>query len=153
MSRAVGSLLLGLVLFAATLHQGARGWQRLEASRLVWQAQQGRAAGLFEPGRARAGKVEHKLEALRRAQALDPLSIEALALRADLLLVTGDLEGAGAVYRQGLRLEPRPELYFNLGSALWATGQDEEALEAFRRSVALDFWLRARVPPELLGEL
>jgi tetratricopeptide (TPR) repeat protein len=147
---ASSALTLGLVLALAL--QAVDGWQRLQASRLIWQVQR-EGQELARRGGGSAAVLGRSLEAVRRARALDPVSIEAAAARGDLLLLMGRLEGAEAAYREALQLEPRSEIYFNLGLTLWAAGSQQEALEVFWRAVKIDPRLRGRLPAEVRDRL
>jgi tetratricopeptide (TPR) repeat protein len=146
-TRRPAALFLALALAGATVLQAGWGWKRLQASLLVGQVQR-QIAEIRERGEALESALASQLGLLQRARALDPGSLQAIAAYGDLLLLSGEPEAAAAVYRQGLALEPRAELYFNLGLALWALEEEREALEAFRAAAALDPRLGRLTPPE-----
>jgi tetratricopeptide (TPR) repeat protein len=152
LSRRRASWGLALVLATALVLQATDGWQRLQASRLVWQVQR-EAHEMARRGRVPAGLLAQSLEALRRARSLDPVSIEALAAHGDLLLLMGRLESAEATYREGLTLEPRSEIFFNLGLTLWALRREGEAVESFGRAVRVDPRLDRQLPAEVRERL
>jgi superkiller protein 3 len=50
----------------------------------------------------------------------------------------GELEVAEAHYRESLAIEPQPAIYNDLGFVLERQGMTEEAIEQYRKSLALD---------------
>jgi tetratricopeptide (TPR) repeat protein len=128
--------LLTLALVLALTGQTVRGRDRLEASRLLSNAEAltlGIAAGRL-PRQA----VADNLEALRRAAALDPVEVGIpIALGSQYLLLDRP-EPAEQVYLEALRLEPRSEVYLDLGRAQWMAGRREEALRSFGVALRLD---------------
>ena len=64
-------------------------------------------------------------------------SASAALARAVALHQAGDLEGAIAAYRESLRLGPTPEAGSNLGAALATLGRYQEAIEAYRATLAV----------------
>jgi tetratricopeptide (TPR) repeat protein len=97
---------------------------------------------------ARAARARGALEAAARftttARAVDPSSLEALALEGEVLLAIGELAGARRALEARLAVacdapDPaRPGLLVSLGSALEATGEGEAALARFQEALALD---------------
>jgi tetratricopeptide (TPR) repeat protein len=51
-------------------------------------------------------------------------------------------------YRRALEVEPRPEIYLNLGRSLWVGGQREEGGELMRIAALLEPSLQAAIPLE-----
>ena len=50
----------------------------------------------------------------------------------------GNLEGAVKVFKNAILLEPSyAEAYFNLGAALQALGQNDEAIESYQRAISI----------------
>lgn len=132
--------LLGLALAGQT----ARWRDRMRAGRLLRQAEL--VTELVQRGRAPRRMLAGNLIALRQAAALDPAEIGIPIARGAQHLLLGNPEAAVAAYRQALELEPRPEIYLNLGRAELAAGRREEARRAFRRAVELDPKLAPLVP-------
>lgn len=93
------------------------------------------------------------LRLLRQARALDPANVTVPASLADQHLLAGAPRRAVAVYEEAIALEPRPELYLNMGRALLAIGERERAVEAFSNAVRLAPRLRRRVPSTVRREL
>jgi tetratricopeptide (TPR) repeat protein len=139
------ALALTALLVLALLGQGVRGWHRLQSSVLVrFVQQQGMALGSARPP---GGLVRAELQVLRQAHRRAPATIEPLAFEGDLLLLAGRLDEAVAAYRRAVALEPRAEVFFNWGLALWSQGRVDEAVVQLRRGVALGPRFRGRVPP------
>jgi tetratricopeptide (TPR) repeat protein len=68
-------------------------------------------------------------------------------------LMLGNVTEAAEWYRRALELEPRPEIYLNLGRAAWAAGDRDAAIEHFRSAVLIEAGLRRSVPPALREEM
>ena len=126
--------ILTVLLLLALAGQTVRWRERLTASRLLANAEAltlAVAAGQIPP-RALADN----LEALRRAAALDPVQVGIPIARGSQYLSRP--EPAEAAYREALRLEPKSEIYLDLGRAQWMAGRREEALRNFALAVRLD---------------
>ena len=139
---AVALLVLGL------LGQTGRLRDRLAAGRMLRQVELLSMAAIARNQLPR-GLVAANLEMLRRASVLDPTEIGIPIARGTQYLLLTNGSSAAQAYREALALEPRPEVYLNLGRALAAAGQVEEAREQFRLAVRLAPNLAPVVPPEL----
>jgi tetratricopeptide (TPR) repeat protein len=140
--RTLGGILT-VLLVLALLGQTVRWRDRLAASRLLANAEAltlAVAAGQIPP-RALADN----LKALRRAAALDPVQVGIPIARGSQYLLLGRPEPAEQAYLAALRLEPKSEVYLDLGRAQWLAGRREEALRNFTLAVRLD--------PRLVGVL
>jgi tetratricopeptide (TPR) repeat protein len=133
--RTLGGLLTVLLLLALA-GQTVRWRDRMTASRLLANAEAltlAVAAGQIPP-RALADN----LAALRRAAALDPVQVAIPIARGSQYYLLGRAEPAEQAYLEALRLEPKPEVYLDLGRAQWLAGRKEEALRNFGLAVRLD---------------
>ncbi|HTQ80769.1 MAG TPA: tetratricopeptide repeat protein [Thermoanaerobaculia bacterium] len=90
------------------------------------------------------------LELLRRAAQLDPAEIGIPLARGSQFLLFGSPSSAIPAYREAEALEPRPEIYLNLGRAYLAAGDAEAARRNFALAVRLDPNLIGQVPPGAL---
>lgn len=128
--------------------QTARLRDRLAAGRMLRQVELLSMAAIARNELPR-GLVAANLELLRRASALDPTEIGIPIARGTQYLLLGNGSSAVQAYREALALEPRPEIYLNMGRALAASGRKGEALEQFRTALRLDPNLAQVVPSEL----
>ncbi|HYN21337.1 MAG TPA: tetratricopeptide repeat protein [Thermoanaerobaculia bacterium] len=135
--------LLALALLAQTGRMG----DRLQAARMLWQVEVYSRAAIAR-GVPR-GLIPMNLEVLRRAAVLDATEVGIPIARGTQYLLLGNGSLAAHAYREALALEPRPEIYLNLGRALLVAGEPEEARRQFEMAVRLDPNLAALVPPEL----
>lgn len=122
-------VLLALALGA----QGHRAWRLLTASRIL-RAVERVSVALASRGRAAAPLLAHNLDLLARAERLDGANAALRLARGSQLLLLHRPEEALAAYRAALELEPRAEIYLNLGRALRALGRQAEADEASRKA-------------------
>lgn len=84
------------------------------------------------------GRRAEAIEALRRAVAVDPLSVLAQRSLASLLEGVGDFQGAVAHYREAVSIDPgQLESMRGLGCALHLAGQLREAHEVLRQALTL----------------
>ena len=137
-----------VLLLLALLAQTARLRERLTAGRMLRQVELLSMAAIARNELPR-GLVASNLELLRQASVLDPTEIGIPIARGTQYLLLGNGTSAAHAYREALALEPRPEIFLNLGRALAADGQLEEAREQFRIALRLDPNLAPMVPPEL----
>lgn len=87
----------------------------------------------------RARRLSVQQACLARAEAIDPATLPALALRAEVTLAAGDPAAAEAAARQGLALKPGARrLTETLIRALQAQGLAEAALAAAQAALASD---------------
>jgi len=140
---------VAVLLVVALVWQTGRWSDRLAASKRlrVVEAVTDRAvaAGGEVPSRVIGGSVR----LLREAQRLDPSDVAIEAALAGQYLLAGTPLRAEEALRQALALEPRPEIYLNLGRVLLTNGDREAALEAFENAVHLAPRLLRKVPATL----
>ena len=133
------------LLALAVAGQVVRAGHRLEANRILHQVEQ---VSVAAAGRAPAALFWANVKLLARAQRLDPADARIpLAIGGQYLLL-GRPEEALEAYREALAVEPRPEIYLNLGRAQAAAGDPEAARESFRRAALLDRRLLPAIPRE-----
>lgn len=140
---ALGAAVAAVALFAQT----GRGLDRLEASKRL-RVVTAVSREMEKTGRAPREMVAAHLRLLREAGRLDPTVVGVPVAVAGQYMLLGRYESAIAVYREALELEPRPEIYLNLGNALRASGRSEEAREAYEKAVLLAPRLYRMVPAE-----
>jgi tetratricopeptide (TPR) repeat protein len=134
----------GFVLAALAL-ESARAGRLLGANRRL------RAVEITSLRAAQLGKqgeplLRVNLAVLREAERMDPAEIGLLVARGSVYYLLGRMEDAVAGYQDALRLEPRPEIYLNLGRALAALGRRAESDAAVERAVRLDRRLASQRP-------
>jgi hypothetical protein len=127
----------GVALVAALAGQTVRLRDRILASRLLRRVEVTTIAAAGS-GRLSPQLVASNLEALRRAAALDPADAGIPLARGGLYQLLERPEPALAAYREALALEPRPEIYLNLGKAYAMAGREAEARRAFEITRRLD---------------
>ena len=137
------------LLLLALLGQTGRLRDRLTAGRILRQVELLSMAAIAR-NQLPHGLVASNLELLRQASVLDPTEIGIPIARGTQYLLLGNGGSAAAAYTAALELEPRPEIYLNLGRALAAEGQLKEAREQFRIALRLDPNLAPMVPPQLM---
>lgn len=127
----------------------ALGWQVLRSQRLLRAnlvLRQVEQLTVAAAGRVPAALYWENIEEIERARRLDPADSRLpLALGGQYLLL-GRPEEAIEAYREALAIEPRPEIYLNLGRAHVMAGDRKEARRSFRNAVLLDRTLRRLVP-------
>lgn len=139
------SWILVVLSLAALAWQLQEGRNKLEASRLLYKVE-GVSYSILATGQAPRQALAQNLRDLRRAAELDPLEVGVpLATGSQYLLMQSPNQAVEA-YREALELEPRPEIYLNLGKALQLAGKPEEADEAFDKAVRLAPQLASEVP-------
>ena len=69
-----------------------------------------------------------------------------LIARGSQYYLMGRAEPAEQAYLEALRLEPKSEIYLDLGRAQWLAGRREEALRNFTLAVRLDPGLVRELP-------
>lgn len=136
------------LLALALLAQTDRLRDRLTAARMLRQVELLSMAAI-ERGQMPRGLVPANLELLRRASPLDPTQVGVPIARGTQYLLLNNGTSAARSYREALELEPRPEVYLNLGRALAAAGEREEARRNFRLALRLDPRLDPEVPPDM----
>lgn len=136
------ALLLAFILGAVLALQIRRLDQRWEASRILRTVEavteRVRAGGTAVPPAVRQQLLQRNLEILKRAAEQAPDEVTTLVLRGGQYSLLGRQELALRSYRQALALEPRAEIYLNLGHLHWSREERDEARRAFALAGFLD---------------
>ncbi len=135
--------LAGLCLLSQARHAG----QVLRASRQL-SAVEAITLRASQSGRLDGRLVEQNLQVLQQAAELAPTEVAIPIARGALYLLSQRPQAAIRAYREALSLEPRAEVYANLGRAQMAAGEHAAARESFRLARRLDHNLTASLPPE-----
>jgi tetratricopeptide (TPR) repeat protein len=127
------------------------GAQTVRLRRLVGANQRLRAVELTSLAAARQGEraepvLRANLAVLREAQRMDPAEVGLRVARGSVYFLLRRWDEAIAGYEDALRLEPRPEIYFNIGRARFAQGNREAADQAFARAIRIDPRLQRELP-------
>ncbi|HEX7181168.1 MAG TPA: tetratricopeptide repeat protein [Thermoanaerobaculia bacterium] len=138
---------LVLLLAVALLGQTARWRARSTAGRILHQVEALTMAAV-NAGRAPSYLLVSNLEALRRAAELDPLEIGIPIARGSQHFLLRNARAAIDSYEDALALEPRPEIYFNLGRAHDLAGNAEEARRNYQLGLRLSPRLASEVPAQ-----
>lgn len=144
--RLVSWALLAVLVLALGV-QTMRLRDRLRASQML-KAVEVTTSAAMAVGRLSTPLLLHNAEVMRRAARLDPLDARIPLARGGQYLLLRQPASAIAAYRQALAIEPRPEIYLNLGRAQLSAGQDEEARRSFETTIALDPHLTREVAAE-----
>jgi tetratricopeptide (TPR) repeat protein len=139
---------LGALLFLAFIGQSLRFRDRLGASVTLHQVEMA-SLQAARMGRAGAGVLRGALPVLRRAAERDPLEVGIPIAIGSVHLLLDSPPAAIAAYREALALEPRPEIYLNLGRAQARAGDLEAARESFATALRLDPRYESQVPEPL----
>ena len=137
-----GALAVGLI------YQTGRAIDRLRVSKAL------RVVEVMSDRMARTGQASRPLVSghfriLEDARRRDPAEVGVLVALGGQYALLGRTEPAVEAYRAALALEPRPEIWLNVGQMHLAAGREEEAREAFAKAVTLAPHLRERVPGAL----
>ena len=129
----------------------ALGAQTVRMRRLVGANKRLRAVELTSLAAARQGQraeplLRANLVVLRDAERMDPAEVGLRVARGSVYFLLGRMDQAIAGYETALRLEPRPEIYFNIGRARLAQGDPVAANVAFARAVRIDPKLTKELP-------
>jgi tetratricopeptide (TPR) repeat protein len=109
-----------------------QGAARKNPSTFILQLELGRALSL-------SGQMESSRFELEKAVRLDPLDLEGLNLLAAVLIQLGRFDEASRILDPLAQKEDAgPETFFLLGQCLVGLGREDEALERFRETVAID---------------
>jgi tetratricopeptide (TPR) repeat protein len=134
-----------VVLLAAALAlQTVRAQRLLRASRIL-NAVERTTVQLAASGRLPPTLLWTNLRLLREAARLDPSSVGVVIAAAGEHLLLAQPEEAEQGYRQALELEPRPEVWLNLGRAQWSRQEREEAVASWTTAV--------RLAPRMIGQV
>ncbi len=139
-----------LLLVAALGLQTVRARNLLRASRILNTAEQV-TLQLAARGQVPPTILWRNLEVLRQAEELAPASVGVLVAQGGQHLLLQRPDEAARQYRRALELEPRPEIWFNLGRAQWAMEEREAAVESWVTASRLDSNLLRQVPAEARG--
>jgi tetratricopeptide (TPR) repeat protein len=125
------------LVLAALFAQTSRG------RALVGANQRLRAVEVTSLAAARQGERAEplllaNLSVLREAERMDPADVALRVARGSVYFLLGRMEQAVASYEDAQRLEPRPEIYFNIGRAKLALGDRGAADTAFARAIRID---------------
>lgn len=134
-----------LLLALAFAGQTIRWDDRLTANRAL------RGIEALTAAAVRVGRgdvLRANIESLRRMEKRDPLEVGLPLARGSQHLLLRQGQAAISAYEDALKLEPRPEIYLNLGRALALEGRTEEARQNFRIAVRLSPRLAPEVPAE-----
>ncbi len=136
------AVVLTAALGALLVWQLGRAHRRWQASRILRTVeavtQRVQEAGSTVPPRVRQQLLQRNLEILKQAAEQAPDEVTNLVLRGGQYSLLGRQELALRSYRQALALEPRAEIYLNLGHLHWAREEREEARRAFTFAGFLD---------------
>lgn len=147
MSRGRGLLAYGLVALAAAalVYQSGRLRSRIQAGQLLRRVET-RTYDAVLIGRLPFEMASANQADLERAGKLDPLEVGIPLAYGSQYLLLQQPDSAIELYRQALAVEPRPEIYLNLGRAYLQGGRIEEARESFRTALALDPTFYRQIP-------
>jgi len=125
--------------------------QSVRMRRLVGANQRLRAVELTSLAAARQGQRAEplllaNLAVLRDAERMDPAEVGLRVARGSVYFLLGRMDQAISGYEAALRLEPRPEIYFNIGRARLAQGDPVAANVALARAVRIDPKLTKELP-------
>jgi tetratricopeptide (TPR) repeat protein len=134
-----------VVLALALAGQTIRWDDRLTANRALRGIEALTAAAIRV---GRADVLRANIESLRRMEKRDPLEVGLPLARGSQHLLLRQGQAAISAYEDAMKLEPRPEIYLNLGRALALEGRTEEARQNFRIAVRLSPRLAPEVPAE-----
>jgi Tfp pilus assembly protein PilF len=145
MNRRWISGLVAAMALAALIGQTVRAADRLRSSQLL------KTVEATTPGFARQGAggrpwLALHLRALSAAQQSEPSNVALVTAAAAQLYLLNRLDEAEAEYRRALAIEPRAEVWLNLGRTLWQKGDSAQAREAFTRALALNPRLADQLP-------
>jgi tetratricopeptide (TPR) repeat protein len=136
------------VLALGCAAQMVRWRSRMEAGRLLAHVE-ALSLAVAQQGKAPRRLLQVNLDMLRRAAALDPVEVGVPIARGSQHLLFGSPEAAIEPYRAAAALEPRPEIYLNLGRAEWLAHRPEDARRDFALAFRLDPRLAEAVPPQM----
>lgn len=145
--RSLFLLVFGVLALAWGL-DSRRGLDLLRANADLYVVEQ------VAPQAAQAGAqgrpvLRRALELLDRAAAGAPFDSRIALARGSVLLLLERPHEAVAAYEAGIDIEPRPELYLNLGRARLLAGDAAGARESFAEAVRQMPSLGDAIPPEM----
>ena len=149
--RTVVGVLLPL-LIAALVLQSLRYRSQWRAARLL-RTVEVVTVQMVRSGRGNAGLLWRHVRLLEEAARLDGANAAIPLAEGSQYRLLRRYDEAKEAYRRALALEPRPEIWLNLGAAQAAAGEKETARESFLTAVKLDPRMRSQVPQPYRGEL
>ncbi len=134
--RQLFSILLPIALVVA-------GWQLLHAikrweSSLVAAEVEQNSIAMTSRGVISPPILSRHLELLERAGELDPTNVTIPLMRGSQHFLLRNLDAALRAYGEALALEPRAEIYLNVGRTHMMAKDEDAAAEAFQKAVDLD---------------
>lgn len=132
---------LALLVAALVLRQSANRW-RSSLLAVEVQSESYRTAATGRPTRA---VLMRNLGLIAKAETLDPANAMLPMLRGSQHLMLRDPHAAIRAYRESLALEPRAEIYNNLGRAYLMAGDEDQAAAHFETAIKLDRHLRPQL--------
>lgn len=141
----LGSWFVLALLALALVAELGRSRDRLRAGAIGWRTE-GVTRAAVSAGRLPRELFSENLRLLRLAETLDPADVSLPLARGSQHLLLGSGEAAIEAYSEALRLEPRPEIYLNLGRAQLLANQRAAAQQSFTTAVRLDPNLAPYVP-------
>lgn len=149
--RTVVWLLLPL-LIAALVLQGRRYSHQWRAARIL-RAVEVVTLQMVRRGRGNPGLLWRHVRLLEEAARLDGANVGIPLAEGSQYRLLRRYDEAQDAYRRALALEPRPEIWLNLGAAQTAAGDGQAARESFLKAVKLDPRMRTQVPEPHRGAL
>ena len=140
------AVILTFALVVAAFGQAFRWRDRMAASRLLARVEALTLAA-FRADRVPVKLMADNLEALQKAESMNPVEVGIPTARGTQYLFLGRPETAIDSYGAALALEPQSVGYFALGRAQWIAGQRDEARRNFATALRLDPGLAAELPP------
>jgi tetratricopeptide (TPR) repeat protein len=125
------------IVLAALFAQTSRGRALVGANQRLRTVEVTSLAAARQGERARPLLLAN-LSVLREAERMDPADVALRVARGSVYFLLGRMEQAVSSYEDALRLEPRPEIYFNIGRAKLALGDRGAADTAFARAIRID---------------
>jgi len=149
--RTVVWLLLPLLIAALAL-QGRRYSHQWRAARIL-RAVEVVTLQMVRSGRGNPGLLWRHVRLLEEAARLDRANVGIPLAEGSQYRLLRRYDEAQDAYRRALALEPRPEIWLNLGAAEAAAGEEQAARESFLNAVKLDPRMRSQVPEPYRGAL
>lgn len=150
-----GRLLFWIVLpllLGALVAQGLRYQDHWRAARML-RVVEFVTGEVVRSGRSNPTLLWRHVRLLEDAARLDPANAGIPLAEGSQYRLLGRGEEAAEAYRRALALEPRPEIWLNLGAAQQMTGDGEAARASFLKAVKLDPRMRRQVPEPYRSEL
>jgi O-antigen ligase len=149
--RTVAWLLVPLLIGALVL-QGRLCRNHWRAARVL-RVVEAMTRGMVHTGRGNAGLLWRHVRLLEDAERLDGSNAAIPLAKGSQYRLLRRPQEAQEAYRRALALEPRPEIWLNLGAAQVAAEDKEAARESFLKAVKLDPRMRSQVPQPYRTEL